>query len=773
MGVICACMKKKIYTLLLVAAFYMGSAQITDRYPIIQSPNENSVVIGWNNATAGVGNVKWGTTFGSLINTVSEQSANQVHGITINGLQANTKYYYQASCGSFQSAVEYFYTAKPDSVRKMDFVVYGDCGFNNSQQAQISSLMAAQTQDFGLVVGDVDQTVGNNYDVNYFPHYKAMTKHTCHFTAIGNHDVMTNNTNYTDAFILPHNNPANTELYYSFTWGNAKFIALDGNIDYTAGSAQYNWLQNELKCNDREWLVVFFHQPPWSNAWDASYYIPLTPFFLYEGNTDMRNSIVPLFEQYHVDFVLSGHTHDYQRGSLNGVKYFIAGGGGTSTPDTHTNSNSPNINFEQDLNNFMKFSIDHDTARYYTYDLNGNKIDSGVFTKSFTPYNATLNTVNVACNGQQTGSAAIQVAGPKAPYSYLWTTGSIADSLNGLAAGNYTVTITDVSGCIKIDSTTIQQTNPLILYTSITNASCPGFHNGAISYSLMGGTAPYQYQWSTIDSLNELGSGTYTTTVTDINNCSVVQAFTVQNIGGNVTPSLTVQNHDSLICKYDSLGINSTQGFITYSWNSGESNLNIYAHQGGLYYLQATDSFGCIVSSDTVKLISDSIPDMLLTYTTYGLAATLYSGQPGLRAYHWNLGNGYSVTNTDANIIYIYPDSGTYTVALITHYYCGTDTQKAIVHVPEIVNGISNLTSTFNVHVAPNPFHQRTTATVDYNTGLAYHAGIYSVDGKMVLDMGEHIENMLTIERNNLAPGEYMLKITCGEDNTVLRLVIE
>ena len=86
-------MEKKIYTLLLVAAFYVGSAQITDRYPIIQSPNENSVVIGWNNATAGVGTVKWGPAFGSLTNTVSEQSPNQVHGITISGLEPNTKYY--------------------------------------------------------------------------------------------------------------------------------------------------------------------------------------------------------------------------------------------------------------------------------------------------------------------------------------------------------------------------------------------------------------------------------------------------------------------------------------------------------------------------------------------------------------------------------------------------------------------------------------------------------------------------------------------------------
>ena len=766
-------MKKFFSCLLFFALFFAVKAQVVDRYPLIQSPDENSVVIAWNNATAGIGTVKWGNSPSTLTNTISEQSANQIHGITISGLQPNTKYYYQASCGSFQSSVEYFYTAKPDSVRQMDFVVYGDCGFNSSQQDQISALMAAQPQDFGLVVGDVDQISGNNYDVNYFPHYTSMTKHTCHFTAIGNHDILTNNTNYTDAFILPHNNPANTELYYSFTWGNAKFIALDGNIDYTAGSAQYTWLQNELKCNDREWLFVFFHQPPWSNAWDASYYIPLTPFFLYQGNTDMRTSIVPLFEQYHVDFVLNGHTHDYQRGSLNGVHYFIAGGGGTSTPDTHTNSNSPNINFEQDVNNYMKFSIDHDTARYYTYDLNGNKIDSGFFTKTFTPYHAALTTVNVACNGQQTGSAQLEVTGPKAPYSYLWSNGSIADSISNVSAGVYQITITDTNGCVKADSAIILQTNPVVIQSIVSNASCPGFANGAIVASTSGGTPPYQYNWSTNDSLNHLSSGSYAVTALDANNCSVVKNFIIRNTGGNVNPTLSVQNNDSIICRYDSLRLNATPGFTVYNWNSGGTSSSIYAHSGGAYYLQATDSFGCVVNSDTVELIADSVQHVLVTYTTNNLAVILNTNETGLGSYRWNFGNGYSTTDTGAGIVYIYPDSGTYIISLVTQHYCGADTTLTTVHVPERATGVTDLSGDISIGLAPNPFHGETVATITHNPGIAYHAVLYGLDGKLLNDMGEHSDNKLVISGNGLAAGEYMLMIYCGNVKTALKMVVE
>ena len=766
-------MKTTIYSLFFLFFSLTVSAQVTDRYPLIQSPTENSVVIGWNNATGGIGSVNYGTAPGALTNTVSELTSKQIHGITLSGLQPNTKYYYQAICGSFQSSVEYFYTAKPDSVRNMDFVVYGDCGFNNSQQDQISALMNNQTQDFGLVVGDVDQISGNNYDVNYFPHYKNMTKHTCHFTAIGNHDVITNNTNYTDAFILPHNNPANTELYYSFTWGNAKFIALDGNIAYTAGSAQYTWLQNELKCNDREWVFVFFHQPPWSNAWDVSYYIPFTPFFMYEGNTDMRTSIVPLFEQYHVDVVLNGHTHDYQRGTLNGVHYFIAGGGGTSTPDTHTNNNGPNINFEQDVNNYMKWTINHDTAHYYTYDLNGNKIDSGTFTKTFTPYNANITTVNVVCNSRQTGSAVIQVTGPKTPYNYVWSTGSTTDSITHVTAGVYQVTITDVNGCVKTDSATILQTDPVLVNGAVTNASCPGSTDGGVAVTVTGGTTPYQLNWSTVSPLNTLVAGTYTVTAVDANNCSVVQPFTVLNKGGNLRPSLVAQNNDTIVCKYDSLRLIATAGFATYNWNTGSQLSSIYAHNGGAYYVQATDTFGCLVNSDTLNIVGDSIPHLHIDDSTYNLTAFLNASQTGLGYYKWDLGNGTTATDTSSHLIYIYPSQGTYLVKLITHHYCGNDTAQLSVYVANGVTSVINVAGEVNVSLAPNPFHNETVATVNHTAGLKFTAAIYSIDGKLVRDLGEHMDNTLTITRNDLAAGEYMLTVNCGSAKSTLKLMVE
>ncbi len=576
-------MKKVFSAILALSYFYTCFAQVADRYPLIQSPNENSVVIGWNNATAGIGTVKWGNSPTTLTNIISEQSANQIHGITISGLLSNTKYYYQASCGSFQSSVEYFYTAKPDSVRQMDFVVYGDCGFNTAQEDSISAHMAEINHDFGIVVGDVDQYFGVDYDVDYFQHYTSMTKNICHFTTIGNHDTLTNQTNYTSQFYLPHNNPANTELYYSFTWGNARFIALDGNIDVTVGSAQYNWFENELKCNTSEWVFVFFHQPPWTNAWDISYDIPFQYWYQYQGNTDMRTSLVPLFEQYHVDAILNGHAHDYQRGVYNGVHYFIAGGGGTTTPDTHTNSNSPDIQYEQDVNNFMHFSINGDSVHFYALGLTGAAIDSGSFTKTYVPAAATITSRNVGCGTSNNGSAV--VTGPRGPYSFDWSNGSTSDSAGRLSAGTYYVTITDSSGCIAYDSVTINTTDSLI-HVQITSsiagltANLSASQANAGTYTWILGNGVTLSDTSALISFTYANSGIYLVQLITTENCGSDTSFATVKVAGDSALGIFSVNGNSLGMKVFPNPFSGQTSLLVSSETPEEFSASVYDLQG-------------------------------------------------------------------------------------------------------------------------------------------------------------------------------------------------
>lgn len=766
---------RKLQLLLLFMIFATVTfAQVVDRYPNIQSPDETSVIIAWRTATASNGSVQWGTSAGSLTNTVTETGNNQIHAITISGLQANTQYFYKAVSGTFQSSVEHFYTAKKESQRQFDFLAYGDCGFNNTVQNTIGSLMAGQTVDMGVVAGDIDQNVGNDYDARFFQRYKDMLKHTCHFTAIGNHDVITNATNYTDAFHLPHNNPAASEKYYSFTWGNAKFITIDGNGSYTQGTAQYTWLENELKCNDREWTFVYFHQPPWSNGWDASYSIPFTPFYHYQGNTDMRTSIVPLFEQYDVDFVINGHTHNYERGIYNGVRYFITGGAGGATPDTHQSSNAPNIQLEMNINNYMKWSVKGDTVSYYTYDLSGNKVDSQRITKTFTTYADQFTSTPALCYGASNGTATASVVGPHSPYSLTWSNGATTSTVSGLAAGTYQITVTDVNGCTKQRSVAVSQNPALTVQTTLTDERCKGEKNGKVVLQTAGGTSPYQYTWGSGVNPDSLIAGTYTVTVTDANQCTATQTATIKTKGGNKHPHLSANNNQTIVCKGDSIRLTADAGYVSYTWNNAASSAVQYAHNGGLYFLTAIDSAGCSVRSDTLNLQTDSVPHLVISATVNQLDAQLQASQSGLTSYFWDFGNGDNATTTTPATSYTYADSGTYVVKLVTQHYCGKDTAIYTLVASKTTTGIAVLrTEMFELNLAPNPFSEVSTLLISPSPNEPSAIKLFGTDGRLIRDLGTVRGNSTVIKRENLAAGQYVLQVEQGQRTRSIMLIVE
>jgi hypothetical protein len=90
----------------------------------------------------------------------------------------------------------------------------------------------------------------------------------------------------------------------------------------------------------------------------------------------MRTDLVPLFEEYNVDYVLNGHSHCYQRGNMNDVYYLISGGAGSSTMDQNTNSNAPNISVEKYVNHYTVFEINEDEVIFKAIDINETIIDS-------------------------------------------------------------------------------------------------------------------------------------------------------------------------------------------------------------------------------------------------------------------------------------------------------------------------------------------------------------------------------------------------------------
>ena len=173
-----------------------------------------------------------------------------------------------------------------------------------------------------------------------------------------------------------------------------------------------------------------------------------------------------------------------------------------------------------------------------TEDISG--LDAGTYTVTITdvngcttnlPFSVAANSVTVIATPVVTnttctasiGAINLTVSGGTSPYTYLWSNGATTEDISGLAAGNYTVTITDANGCTTNLPFTVGTDNVTITATPVvTNTTCTA-SIGAINITVSGGTSPYTYLWSngaTTEDITGLAAGTYTVTITDANGCT-------------------------------------------------------------------------------------------------------------------------------------------------------------------------------------------------------------------------------------------------------------
>lgn len=114
-------------------------------------------------------------------------------------------------------------------------------------------------------------------------------------------------------------------FYYSMDYGPVHFAALDlYTADYTIGSDQYKWLENDLATTTKTWKVVALHVP----FYDASGSKSGAGCNINDTYKKLQDNIQPLLEKYGVQLVLQGHQHYYSRSTINNVTYLLVGGGG-------------------------------------------------------------------------------------------------------------------------------------------------------------------------------------------------------------------------------------------------------------------------------------------------------------------------------------------------------------------------------------------------------------------------------------------------------------
>lgn len=221
---------------------------------------------------------------------------------TIQGLKPNTvyNYYIDNATDSILTGEMSFKTA-PEASAPFRFIYLGDT--HNSENIRTVGEMAmneAPDAAFITVAGDnVGMGQFRNLWDAYFDYGKNIFSRIPLMPVLGNHDSQDGvfPSLYLNLFALPNDSCCGLtpERNYTFAYANARFFMLDATGD---NEAIAHWLDNRLAQTTEAWKIVVVHFPPYCEE---------------DSYEEVRQSLCKVYDQYHVDLVLTGHVHQYMR----------------------------------------------------------------------------------------------------------------------------------------------------------------------------------------------------------------------------------------------------------------------------------------------------------------------------------------------------------------------------------------------------------------------------------------------------------------------------
>jgi|GEM_PF-1113591 len=257
------------------------------------------------------------------------------HQATLTGIKPGTAIAYQPKMKGVQTEIQKFRTlpARPD----FTFTVWADSHIGYTRFKQNVGALLMEEGAFTVGIGDlvVDAAAKKPWE-EFFDLGAPLFASTPVFFTGGNHDYDDCFEDLTSVF---YNRYARLDAkpFYAWTVGASRFIALDPNIQFPTGidegSDQHQWLLKELQsseCQNADWRFLFIHQPPYGRGWTD-----------YAGDLPIRALLDDLIPKYKVDFVVSGHIHDYERlthdyaGHL--CTFLVVGGAGGGLEDGPNN----------------------------------------------------------------------------------------------------------------------------------------------------------------------------------------------------------------------------------------------------------------------------------------------------------------------------------------------------------------------------------------------------------------------------------------------------
>ena len=551
----------------------------------------------------------------------------------------------------------------------------------------------------------------------------------------------------TYSLTLSINNPTNTNGFQitSLDASNGaagSFASGAGSNSYTSGGRSY--LEHNSPSNSGSW--TFNWTAPSTNAGTVTFYASGNAA---NGNGNTSGDVI-----YKQEFNLAGtnaialnnqsSSNPLCSSSCDGsIDFTPTGGAGGYT----YNWNNGLGNTAPPLSNLCA-----NTYAVTVSDLDGN---DEVFSFNITAPQAIANQENIiaATCASNDGEIALSTTGGTGSYSYSWSgpNGSFSAGSNAsnLEAGNYSVTVTDLNNCQNSFNYTVSTGASGLSASFTTTPDNCNQQNGSATAQISGGSGNYSYTWSGSLSgatINNLGSGSYSVTVTDLNS-QCIDSFSV-NVPAAGGPELS----NALVA--DAACADSATGSISFSFNSGQApfttvwipmvnNSDTTANnlEAGVYSVTITDNNNCstdtsftILAPDSIE-INSSVTDALCFGENSGSITTAATGGSGSFIYQWSDNSG------NADLIDVM--AGNYSVTVSDGTGC-IEEQSFSIQEPAMAIAITNVTS---VGSNGNDCTGELSVTANGGTG-AYQ---YTWD-----DPNNSVDSTVS----NLCPGTYSVTIT-------------
>ncbi len=257
---------------------------------------------------------------------------------------------------------------------------------------------------------------------------------------------------------------------------------------------------------------------------------------------------------------------------------------------------------------------------------------------------------DVTCNGGNDGTATVNITNGNAPFTYAWSNGQTSQTVTSVAT-TIICTITDVIGCLGIDSVTISEPTALVTAMDSVRLLCFGDGTGKAFVTASGGTAPYTYLWEatansqTTDTASNLMAGTYFVTVTDANNCTSINSVEVTQ----PMPLILTSGANAVSCSGGNNGLayviasGGTYPYY-YTWNDAGTQVTDTAFNllSSNYLVFVTDINGC-EPTDTIFVPQPAALAITLTATPVtcfggndGTASVVTTGGVAPYTFAWN-----------------------------------------------------------------------------------------------------------------------------------------